>query len=86
MPISSSLVVPVEGVDQRDAVKEERAGEPAEHEVLEARLGARLADPLDPGEHVDAERHDLEREEDDQQVGASSAMNIMPAIENSMRA
>ena len=41
-------------VDERDAVQEERRGEAAEHEVLDARLLARRAVAVGGGEHVRA--------------------------------
>ena len=56
-------------VEERDAVEEERARERAEQEILERRLGAGDAGAAEPGQHVDRERQDLERDEDDQQVG-----------------
>ena len=65
----SSRVLPVSAVGERDAVEEERAREGAEQEVLERRLGARGDVAADAGQHVDRERQDLEREEDDQQIG-----------------
>ena len=57
-----------DGVGERDAVEKECTRKRTEHEVLERRFGARLARALDAGQHVDAERHDLERDEDDEQV------------------
>ena len=55
-------------VDERDAVDEDGRGERTEHEVLHGGL-ARLAAPqVHPGEDVQRDRHDLEGEEDEDQV------------------
>ena len=55
-------------VDQGRAVDEDRRGEPAEQEVLQRGLRGRRAMPVEGDEHVEADREDLEAEEDDDQV------------------
>ncbi len=56
--------------EQRHTVNQEGAGEGAQQEVLEGRLGRTRIAPVDPHEHVDGERHELEAEEDEDQVTA----------------
>jgi hypothetical protein len=57
-----------DGVRERDPVEEERARERPQDEVLEGRLGAVRVAALQTGHDIDAQRHDLERDEDDEQV------------------
>src|SRR5207248_2851176 len=56
-------------VSEGSAVKEDRGGERAEHEILEGRLRRPLSAPQVGGEAVGGERHGLEGDEDDDEVG-----------------
>ena len=55
-------------VEERDPVQEEAAGEGAEQEVLQRGLVALGPGPEGAGEDVEGQRHELEREEDDEEV------------------
>ena len=55
-------------VDQRDPVEQERGGEGAEDEILHRRLGRGKLALEESGEHVQRERHQLERQEQDNEI------------------
>jgi hypothetical protein len=55
-------------VDEGDPVKEEARRKGAQEEVLEGRLVGSDAPAAEAGEHVDGDAHDLEAEEDGDQI------------------
>ena len=59
---------PRRAVEQRDPVEEEAAREGAEQEVLQCRLVAGGPGPEGTSEHIERQRHELEGEEDHQEI------------------